>query len=203
MNCNWRRAKQEKALETLNKQESDALTYCLALGCEFCRNLRNFGQGRLNDLIRGMYLELQDHFEKYREDDEEQFTKEQVPFLYTGLRNQIVPLVDVDEIEKRYAFDPKYGGWKGGMEKEKRDIRYQLLMDRERMYRSFWYAMMLYLWRTYNWGEDRLTRFYGFVRQSYLTIFKEYLAGTAVKDAWIAKTTAAMVKKYTDLGVEF
>lgn len=203
MKVNWRKAQREQALETINKQESDALTFCLALGCEFCRNLRNFGQGRLNDLIRGMYMELADNFEKYREDDEQEFSKEQVPFLYTGLRNQVMSLINVNKAETWCAFDPHYGGFKTGMEREKRDGRYQLLMDRERMFRSFWYAMMLYLWRTYGWGEDRLSRFYGFVRQTYLTVFQEYLACSPEKDAWIQKKMTEMIKKYTDLGVEF
>lgn len=203
MKVNWKRAKQEQALEVINRQEGDALTFCLALGCEFCRDLRNFGKGRLNDLIRGMYLELKDHFEKYRESEEDEFTKEEVPFLYTGLRNEVTALADVDAIEKRFAFDPKTGGWMTGLPREKRESRYTLLMDRERMFRSFWYAAMLYLWRTYGWGEDRLTRFYEFVRHSYLTVFREYLICAPAKDAWIQRQMNETVKKFTDLGVEF
>ena len=203
MKVNWRRAQKEQKLDEINRQESDTLSFCFALGYEFCRNLRNFGKGRLNDLRAGTYVILADNFMQYRDDEDKDFSPEEVPFLYTGLRNQITALVDVDEIEKQYAFDPKYGGWKSGIEKEKRDSRYLLLCDRERMFRSFWYAMMLYLYRTYNWGPDRLTRFYKFVRQTYRTIYQEYLVCSAAKDAWIVKTMTGMVKKYTDLGVEF
>lgn len=204
MKVNVKRALAKKKMDEINRQEGDAITFGLALGCEFCRDLRGFGRKRCDDLIRGMYLICAENFEQYREDDEDTFSRESVPFLYTGLRNQVTALdVDAEGIEARCAIDPGYGGWKTGAAAEKRRTRYQLLTDRERMFRSFWYAMMLYLWRTYGWGQDRLNRFYSFVRQNYKVVYQEYLAGTAMKDEWVMKRSAELVKKYEDMGVKF
>lgn len=203
MKVNVKRARQQQSLNTINQQESDAITFCLALGCEFCRTMRNFGKKRLNNLIQGMYFELADHFMIYREDEDDvEFKRDDVPFLYTGLRNQVTALdVNVEDIEREFEFDRDFGGWMNSARNKKRLARFQLLNDRERMFRSFWYAMMLYLWRTYGWGKDRLSRFYRYVRQQYYLLFRLYLICEPVEDENIIKTAQKRTDAIKKIGV--
>lgn len=205
MKVNIKRIRQQQTIDTVNEQESEAIQYCLALACEFCRELRGFGRQRLDDMVRGMYSVCAENYTKYREDEnDEEFGVEDIPFLYTGLRNQATSLgVDTEGIERRCAIDPHYGGWKTGHAREKRSWRATLLDNREKLYRSMWYALMIYLWRTYGWGKDRLTRLYTFVRTNYKVTFQEYLVGTAEKDQWVQTRERELVDKYKKLGVKF
>lgn len=203
MKVNVKRARQQQSLNTINQQESDAITFGIVLGCEFCRILRNFGKKRLNDLIQGMYFELADHFMVYREDEDDvEFKREDVPFLYTGLRNQIMALdIDVEGIEKHFAFSKETGGWMNSARNQKRLSRYQLLLDRQRMFRSFWYAMMLYLWRKYGWGKDRLSRFYEYAQREYYNMFSRYLFCESLKDEMIITSMRQRTDAIKKIGV--
>lgn len=204
MKVDVRAAQYRKKIDTINAQESDAITFSLALGCQFCRILRNFGRRRLNALVRGTYEELADHFVQYREREDEVFSRDNVPILYTGLRNQVRALeVDVDAIEREFAFPPSPERWMSARDREKRKTRLLLMGDREKMFRSFWYAMMLYLWRTYGWGRDRLTRFYVFCRRRYREIWGEYLACRPEKDETVRESVARSIALVEGLGVSF
>lgn len=204
MKVNVKLARQKKAEATVNEQESAAISFALAIACEYLHSpsdpKKRFGQKRLNAMIHGMYAELQEQFQHYRSDDEKEFSASSVPFLYVGLRNQVAALeVDVGRIESTYPFRLSGDGWG---KKAKREVRYELLQNREKMFRSLWYALMLYLWREHGFGAERLTRFYQHVRYQYCTVFTHYLDCTPEWDTRIQKTMRGTIERVQKLGVE-
>ena len=204
MKVNIKRARYQQAMDTINAQESDAISFGLALGCHFCRDLRRFGKKRLNALIRGTYWELEQHFRNYRANEDEQFSMENVPILYTGLRNQVKALdVDVETIESSFPFAESFKTWRNSRDVSQRKTRYMLLQDREKMFRSIWYGMILYVWRTYSWGRDRLTRLYRYIREQYAAVFNDYLECRADKDQIVRNRIKTTVSGIESLGVTF
>ena len=61
--------------------------------------------------------------------------------------------------------------------------------------------MMLYLWRTYGWGKDRLSRFYRYVRQQYYLLFRWYLICEPVEDENIIKAAQKRTDAIKKIGV--
>ena len=204
MKVNWKAAQKSQMEKRMNEMDTEAIEFGMALGCIFCRNLRGFGKKRMNRLIRGTYEELVDRFIMYRESEEETFSPDNIPLLYTGLRNQVKALdVDVDAIEGEFSFpEVSSSAWDKNRARI-RSNRRQVLLDREVLLRSYWYGMILHLWHEYDWGEHRLTNFYRFCREEYRDVYIQYLAYTPEQDTRIdqkVKETIALIK---EMGVVF
>ena len=202
-----KRARYAEKERRVNENELQAISFGMAILCNHLRsptNARNrWGKKRLNGLVRGIYRELEEQFERYRGSDDEQFSAENAPILYTGLRNQILALdVDAAGIEGEYAFPERFAGWRNPRDVEKRASRYTLLQNREKIFRSFWYAAMLVLWREHGWGAGRLNRLYRAVRREYFTVFRCYLECTAAHDTWVAGTIEQTNRMYENFGVK-
>ena len=105
MKVNVKAARRAQTEKRINQQDTEAIEFGMALGCIYCREKREFGKGRMNRLIRGTYEELVDRFMMYRESEEETFSPDNLPTLYTGLRIQMKGLdVDVEAIEEEFGF---------------------------------------------------------------------------------------------------
>lgn len=204
MKVNWKAAQKAQTEKRMNEQDTEAIEFGMALGCIFCRNLRGFGKRRMNRLIRGTYEELVDRFILYRGSEEETFSPQNIPLLYTGLRNQIKALdVDVEAIEAEFGFPEVSPSRLNEKRTRIRSNRRQVLLDREVLLRSYWYGMMLHLWHEYDWGEHRLTNFYRFCREQYRDVYIQYLGYTPEQDTnldRVVKRTIALIK---EIGVSF
>lgn len=206
MKVNVERARQEATLKIVNENEMEAMAWSISLVCDYLRSpgdpKNRFGKKRLNALVRAMWEELRDQFAQYKGDDDLDFSSENAPILYVGLRNQITALdVDAEGIEARYVFHELFKGWRNAHDREKREHRYQLLESREKLYRSLWYAMMLVLWREYGWGADRLNRLYDEVRFNYSLLFSRYLVCRPRDDEVVVFTIKKTLERYAGMGV--
>ena len=176
MKVNVRAAQMEQKKREVLALDGQIVEFGIALGCLAVRRMRHFGKKRLNAFVRGMYAELSERFMKWREKEDADFTPEDVPQLYAGLRIQVSSLcIDVGQIEARYPIRKEFIKWRSPASREQRAYRAQVLQNHEEMHRAFWYAMILYLWEEYGWGKTRLTRFYEDVREAYDVMCQLYL----------------------------
>lgn len=205
MKVNVARARTEANIKVLDAQEKEAIKYCEAVACVILRdecgwNKSDWDTARMKWFVRGVYKWLAETFEQYRASGDEKFSAETVPTVYVGLRNQVKALgVDVERAEDEYAFAEFFGGWRPERMVSRRAFRYQLLKDREKTFRSFWYTMMLYLHEKYGFGKMRLERFYTLCRARYKEDYDFYLL---CSDTECMKRIKAVVKEAEDLGIE-
>ena len=203
MNVNVKRAQFQAKVEVMEDQKDRMITFAMASGCEACRFIRGFGKIRLNRLIRGAFEEITAYYEHYGGDPEEGMLPDNVPTLYIGLRNQVKALeVPVEEFEKRLGFSPEFSAWRRQSDREKRKYRYDNLVSMEKVIRSFWYSMIMYLWHTYGWGRERLTRFYWHVQELYHEVMENYLACSASADADMVQQMTQTIEMIEKLGVK-
>ena len=206
MKVNVKRARQQQTQAELTRNDNDAMSCGFAIACLRLRCSENpkcnFGKKRLNGIVRDVYQELYSQFERYGSEEDKTITPETVPFLYTGLRNQVLALdVDLDGIEEKYAFESHFRVWRNDRDKEKRAHRYLVLQNREKMFRSIWYAFMLVLWKKHGFGTVRLNRFYDGVRRNYLNVFSYYLVCRDRDDAIVSLTVKKTLELMDRLGM--
>lgn len=203
MKVNVRKAQQAAKEAEMAEQTSKVIEYVEALGCQFCRDLRGFGKARLNRLMRGAYVEMMEYYEHYGGEVEKGILVDEVPTLYIGLRNQVKCLdVPVDEIEEGASFSPEFAGWRNETDRMMRRFRHGEIERKEKVVRSFWYAMMVYLWHTYGWGQVRLSNFYRTVQFRYRTAMGYYLECRSREDALVNTELDVTVEAIKKLGVE-
>ena len=208
MKVNVQRARTDANIAKLNEQEKDAVKYCEAVACIILRdemgwNKSAWDAARMKWFVRGIYKWLADTFEQYRAIGEERFSSETVPTVYVGLRNQVTALgIDTQRLEDEFAFAEHFAGWRPERMIKRRGYRYQLLTERERTFRSFWYTMILYLRDKYGFGITRLERFYALCRTRYKEDYDFYLLCTEAGDAVCQQRIGSAIKEATDLGIE-
>ena len=208
MKVNISRAKAEENIKKLDAQERNAVRYCEAVACIILRdecgwNKSEWDTERMKWFVRGIYKWLAETFEQYRAIGEERFSSETVPTVYVGLRNQVLALgIEVQRIEDEIAFAESFAGWRPERMIKRRGYRYQLLKERERTFRSFWYTMILYLRDKYGFGITRLERFYALCRARYKEDYDFYLLCTEAGDAECQRRIEGAIKEAEDLGIE-
>lgn len=205
MKVNVKKARAAARRQRIVVQEEKTVEYIQALGCQFCRDLRQFGKVRLNRLIRGAYEEMTDYYEHYGGDALEDGLKpDNIPYLYVGLRNQVNALdVPIEKIEEEHELSPDFQTeWRPPHDRIIRQNRWEETERVQKMVRSFWYCMMLHLWHRYNWGQVRLTRFYTTVLARYSATMNRYLSCKAEADALAAKEIDETVGAIKRIGVK-
>ena len=208
MKVNVARAIAQENIKKLDAQERNAVKYCEAVACIILRDECGWNRSvwdteRMKWFVRGIYKWLAETFEQYRAVGEEKFSSDTAPTVYVGLRNQVLALeLQIQRIEDEYAFAESFPGWRPERMIKRRGYRNQLLAERERTFRSFWYTMILYLREKYGFGIMRLERFYELCRERYKKDYDFYLLCTEAGDAECQKRINAAIKEAEDLGIE-
>lgn len=174
--------KQARDEALLTYQEHRARANLFALALETAQDQFGFNGEQLKGLLDGMFEEAGDAFEHYKDESEEEYDPNTVPFLLQGFINQLDALeVDVRKIEKSHKFptpDMKY--WSISR-KATYAGRMEILADREVSYKAYMYAFMLFLYHEYEYEGEKLSAYYNAVLDRYYEIWSAYVV---CNDGW-------------------
>lgn len=190
MKCAYKQelAKQRQARdeEGLIEQEHKARANLFALALLTAKDQFGFNNEQLKKMLDGMFEEAGDAFDHYRDESEEDYDPNTVPFLLQGFINQLDALeVDVRDIEKSHVFTlPDTTYWS---EKRKASLagRLDVLKDREVSFRAYMYSFMLYLYHEYEYEGEKLTAYYNEVLDWYYKTWDMYLLCNYTQDSFL------------------
>ena len=204
MKVNVKRAQFEAKQDSMKAQRLRMITYAIALGCSACRGKWNFGKRRLDGLVRGAYEEITNWYEHYGGNPpEEGMLTDNVPTLYYGMRNQVKALdIPAEEIEGKYALSREFSVWKNRKMCEKRSYRWEEAESLRMITRAYWYAMVLYLWHTYENGGASLSEIYEKIQKEWFSTMNVYLDCDDRRDGYVNKRIDAAVQAIEKLGVK-
>lgn len=204
MKVNVARAQFEAKQVDMKAQRLRMITYAIALGCSACRNKWNFGKRRLDRLVRGAYEEITNWYEHYGGNPpEEGMLPDNVPTLYYGMRNQVKALdIPAEEIEGKYVLSREFSVWKNRKMCEKRSYRWEEAESLRMITRAYWYAMLLYLWHTYENGGASLSEIYEKIQREWFSTMDAYLDCDDRRDGYVNKRIDVAVQAIEKLGVK-
>lgn len=209
MKCAYKQVLAKMDEERLDKQESKAVGYALALALKTAKEQFGYDRDELISLLNGMYSIASESFEYYADDKAERYDVETVPFIEYGLKRRIEASdCDVTAIEKQYMFvdsdlsmvysDSRYN------RRQIRDAenRLAILLNRELSLKPYWYSFLTYMAEDLEIAGEELTKFYTAIREEYRKVWLNYLYMRPAMDMRLSQAVNSLLKEMSDFGVD-